>query len=82
MSVRRIRKPGIRLCDHRERGILTEFPDQRQQLIRSEGAVDPDRIRSQSFDLSRVDLVFRNDGPLETLPARVDLVFPNLFLPL
>ena len=40
------------------------------------------RIRSQSFDLSRVDLVFRNDGPLETLPARVDLVFPNLFLPL
>ena len=40
------------------------------------------RIRSQSFDLSRVDFVFRNDGPLETLPARVDLVFPNLFLPL
>ena len=40
------------------------------------------RIRQQSFDLSRVDAVLRNDGPLEALPAEVDRVFLNLFLSL
>ena len=40
------------------------------------------RIRSQSFDLSRVDAVLRNDGSLEDLPAEVDRVFLNLFLTL
>ena len=40
------------------------------------------RIRQQSFDLSRVDAVLRNDGSLEELPAEVDRVFLNLFLSL
>ena len=40
------------------------------------------RIRQQSFDLSRVDAVLRNDGALEALPAEVDRVFLNLFLSL
>jgi len=40
------------------------------------------RIRSQSFDLSRVDAVLRNEGSLEDLPAEVDRVFLNLFLTL
>ena len=40
------------------------------------------RIRRQSFDLSRVDAVLRNDGTLEDLPAEVDRVFLNLFLSL
>ena len=37
------------------------------------------RIRTQSFDRSRVDAVLRNDGPLEALPAEADRVFLNLF---
>ena len=37
------------------------------------------RIRSQSFDLSRVDAVLDNDGPLDTIPQRADDVFLNLF---
>ena len=40
------------------------------------------RIRQQSFDMSRVDAVLRNDGTLEALPAKVDRVFLNLFLSL
>ena len=40
------------------------------------------RIRRQSFDLSRVDAILRNDGSLEDLPAEVDRVFLNLFLSL
>ncbi len=40
------------------------------------------RIRQQSYDLSRVDAVLRNDGSLEDLPAAVDRVFLNLFLSL
>ena len=40
------------------------------------------RIRQQSFDMSRVDAVLRNDGSLEALPAEVDRVFLNLFLSL
>jgi len=40
------------------------------------------RIRQQRFDLTRVDAVLRNDGPLETLSERVDRVFLNLFLSL
>ena len=38
------------------------------------------RIRQQSFDLARVDAVLRNDGPLESLPERVDETFLNLFV--
>ena len=45
---------------------------------------DPDavlrRIRQQSFDLSRVDVVLRNDGSLEALSEETDRVFLNLFL--
>ena len=37
------------------------------------------RIRRQSFDLSRVDAILRNDGSLAALPAEVDRVFLNLF---
>ena len=40
------------------------------------------RLRAQRFDLSRVDAVLRNDGPLEALPAVTDRVFLNLFLSL
>ena len=40
------------------------------------------RIRQQHFDLSRVDAVLRNDGPLEELPGETDRVFLNLFLSL
>lgn len=40
------------------------------------------RIRQQSFDLSRVDAILRNDGSLEDLPAAADGVFLNLFLSL
>ena len=40
------------------------------------------RIRQQSFDMSRVDAVLRNDGTLDALPAEVDRVFLNLFLSL
>lgn len=44
---------------------------------------DPDaalrRIRTQSFDRSRVDAILRNDGPLEALPLETDRVFLNLF---
>jgi len=40
------------------------------------------RIRRQSFDLSRIDAVLRNDGSLEDLPDEVDRVFLNLFLSL
>ena len=37
------------------------------------------RIRSQSFDLSRVDAVLDNSGPESDIPACVDRVFLNLF---
>ena len=37
------------------------------------------RIRTQSFDRSRVHAVLRNDGPLEALPKEADRVFLNLF---
>lgn len=37
------------------------------------------RIRRQSFDLTRVDAILRNDGSLAALPAEVDRVFLNLF---
>ena len=40
------------------------------------------RIRQQTFDLSRVDAVLRNDGTLADLPAETDRVFLNLFLSL
>ena len=40
------------------------------------------RLRAQRFDLSRVDAVLRNDGPLEALPGKTDRVFLNLFLSL
>ena len=40
------------------------------------------RIRQQTFDLSRVDAVLRNDGTLAELPAETDRVFLNLFLSL
>ena len=40
------------------------------------------RIRQQSFDMSRVDAVLRNEGTLDSLPAEVDRVFLNLFLSL
>ena len=40
------------------------------------------RIRQQHFDLSRVDAVLRNDGPLDELPGETDRVFLNLFLSL
>ena len=40
------------------------------------------RIRSQSFDRSRVDVILRNDGTPEALRAEVDRIFPNLFLSL
>jgi dephospho-CoA kinase len=40
------------------------------------------RLRAQRFDLSRVDAVLRNDGPLEALPAATDRIFLNLFLSL
>ena len=37
------------------------------------------RIRSQSFDLARVDAVLDNGGPLDAIPQRADDVFLNLF---
>ena len=37
------------------------------------------RIRSQSFDRSRVDAVLDNSGPAEEIPVRSDRVFLNLF---
>ena len=40
------------------------------------------RIRSQQFDLARVDAILRNDASLEALAAETDRVFLNLFLSL
>ena len=37
------------------------------------------RIRSQSFDGSRVDAILDNSGPAEEIPVRSDRVFLNLF---
>ena len=37
------------------------------------------RIRSQSFDRSRVDAILDNSGPAEEIPVRSDRVFLNLF---
>ena len=37
------------------------------------------RIRSQSFDLTRVDAVLDNSGPLAAIPERSDEIFLNLF---
>ena len=40
------------------------------------------RIRQQHFDLSRVDVVLRNEGSLEELAVETDRVFLNLFVSL
>jgi dephospho-CoA kinase len=40
------------------------------------------RIRSQQFDLARVDAILRNDASLDALAAETDRVFLNLFLSL
>ena len=40
------------------------------------------RIRSQQFDLARIDTVLRNDASLDALAAETDRVFLNLFLSL
>ena len=37
------------------------------------------RIAAQSFDLSKVDMVIRNDGSLDELGARLDRALPYLF---
>ena len=67
--------------------VLVDAPEalRVERAVRRDGSTPEaalQRIRQQTFDLSRVDAVLLNDGALEDLPARVDGVFPNLFLSL
>ena len=70
-----------------DRTVLVDAPEA-VRLARSvaRDGSDPEsalrRIRGQRFDLSRVDAVLRNDGPLQALSAETDRVFLNLFLSL
>ena len=70
-----------------DRTVLVDAPES-VRLARSvaRDGSDPEsalrRIRGQRFDLSRVDAVLRNDGPLQALSAETDRVFLNLFLSL
>ena len=70
-----------------DRTVLVEAPE----AVRLARAVARDgsapeaalrRIRSQHFDLSRVDAILKNDATLEALAAETDRVFLNLFVPL
>ena len=67
--------------------VLVDAPEalRVERAVRRDGSTTEaalQRIRQQTFDLSRVDAVLLNEGALEELPARVDGVFPNLFLSL
>ena len=68
-----------------DRTVLVDAPEEVRlaRAVARDGS-DPEaalrRIRSQRFDLSRVDAVLRNDGPLDALAAETDRVFLNLFL--
>ena len=70
-----------------DRTVLVDAPEEVRlaRAVARDGS-DPEavlrRIRQQHFDLSRVDAVLRNDGPLEELPGETDRVFLNLFLSL
>jgi dephospho-CoA kinase len=70
-----------------DRTVLVDAPEEARlaRAVARDGS-DPEaalrRIRSQHFDLSRVDAVLRNDGPLAALSAETDRVFLNLFLSL
>ena len=49
------------------------------QYLASRGIRVRARIAAQSFDLSKVDMVIRNDGSLDELGARLDRALPYLF---
>ena len=70
-----------------DRTVLVDAPEavRLARAVARDGS-DPEaalrRIRSQRFDLSRVDAVLRNDAGLDALAAETDRVFLNLFLSL
>ena len=70
-----------------DRTVLVDAPEEVRlaRAVARDGS-DPEaalrRIRSQQFDLSRVDAVLRNDASLDALAAETDRVFLNLFLSL
>ena len=70
-----------------DRTVLVDAPEavRLARAVARDGS-DPEaalrRIRSQRFDLARVDAVLRNDASLEALAAETDRVFLNLFLSL
>ena len=70
-----------------DRTVLVDAPEEvRLARAVSRDGSDPEsalrRIRSQQFDLARVDAVLLNDASLDALAAETDRVFLNLFLSL
>ena len=70
-----------------DRTVLVDAPvEVRFARAVSRDGSDPEsalrRIRSQQFDLARVDAVLLNDASLDALAAETDRVFLNLFLSL
>ncbi|MBQ9193945.1 MAG: dephospho-CoA kinase [Bacteroidales bacterium] len=67
-----------------DRVVLVDAPEpvRLQRCLSRDGSTPEEalrRIRSQSFDLSRVDAILDNGGPVGDIPARSDRVFLNLF---